>query len=258
MVTDPDTLTCRCTGSSRHARREHRALPASTPASCSGPNRRARLPAVVEAVAGTADNSADPGIDALPVQRHQRVPAQQLGLRQPDQQLPAGRPTSALLDRPDRPIEDRRPRRACRRTPRPPRPPRPRSATRPPPRSGPAYRTSVDALAGMLPTRLPPTYSLHRQGDLPLGFSMALTTSILPGRQAPSSFHTPITRPLPADPGQTHLSLPHPATSAAIPTRSPASRVAANRWYEAANRSPTLPGTVTAPPPESVLRPPPL
>jgi len=58
-----------------------------------------------------------------------------------------------------------------------------------------------------LPTMPTTTYSLHRQGASPAWVSTASTTAILQAGQAPSSSHTPITTPLPADPGHKHLNV---------------------------------------------------
>lgn len=136
-------------------------------------------------------------IGALPIQRGQRVSAQQLRRRQCDQQLSGAHAAGRLLDRSDRTIDDTdniqvvnglserddTRRRGQRRI----------------------LGTDTDPPGNMppdlLPTRLTTTYSLHRRGASPAWVSTASTTAILQAGQAPSSSHTRITRPLPADPG---------------------------------------------------------
>jgi len=151
---------------------------------------------VVEAIGGTPDNSAAATSPALPVQRDQRVTTQQLGLRQTDHELTGADTAGTLLDRPhptiehgDHPdlVEELRERRDP---------------------GGCGQRRVRRADAHTLPTTRTTAYSLHRQGASPAWILDVSTTSILQAGQAPSSPHTPLTAPLPADPGQTGRSVP--------------------------------------------------
>ena len=130
-------------------------------------------------------------VGPLPVQRNQGVPTQQLGLGQANQQLTGPEASSTLLDRPDATVEPADHIELVDEL----------SDSGNPGGGGQRWVRRADAHA--LPRMLSTAYSFHRQGASPAWILDVSTTSILLAGQAPSSSHTPLTAPLPADPGQT-------------------------------------------------------